>query len=219
MPFVKKQITLGAVLNAAHVRIAIQSLHGQSDLSDDIMTWLLRNLSGNILGVEKLISQQRYLGDKFISACLKPEVLGNIEYSQQEFIKPLLTRIKRGKDDIVTKAANAWGSYNLGAESISRLVDLLAVKPPSELAACKSRAAARILAKQNQLPTKIIPTLFQIINQNPDERLLYLLWRNQSTKAFYTHLKTICNLKGTFILEFILGKLITGYINENSSLI
>lgn len=216
VPFVKKQITLG-VVNAGHVRIAISSLLGQSDLSDDIMTWLLRNLSADSRKVVELISQQRYLSKEFISACFKPGVLGSIVYNRQEFIEPFLTRMERGEDDMVTNAAHAWGSYNLGAESISRLVALLAVKPPSELAARKSQAAAMILAQQDQLPVVIIPTLFQIANE--DISLLFCLWDNQPTALFYTHLEIICNVTEIFILGSILSGILIGYINESNSLI
>ncbi len=153
------------------------------------MTWLLRNLSEYPWGIGKLFSQQRYLSDEIVSACLKPEVLGEIVYSRQEFIRPLLTRIEASEDSITTiKAAIALQYRNLSAESISRLVVLLAVKPASELAACKSRAAAIILAQQDQLPMRIMSAnIFQIINQNKDESLLSHLLDNQPKELLHTH--------------------------------
>lgn len=158
-----------------------------------------------------------HLSDDIVSACLEPEVLGQILYSRQEFIRPLLSMIKTGENGIMIKAAIGLGHRNLGAESISRLVALLAVNPASELAECKSRVAARILAQQDQLPMKIISTLFQIISQNRDKSLLYHLRTNQSTELFYTHLETTCNLGGTFILEFLLSSLFVGFRNDNIS--
>lgn len=220
LPFVMKQITLG-VVSAKYVNITIKSLQGQSDLSEDIMTWLIRNIPKSRWKtrflISQLISQQKYLSDEVVSTCLEPDNLDRIIHRRPEFIRPFLTRIEMHGENIPTEAVIALGEHDLDVESINRLVALLAVKPASKLAASKSRAAATVLVKQNQLSTETILTLFEIINQSKDEYLLWKLWWDQSIELFYSHLETICNLGEKFILDFVIQRLLRGSKNGISS--
>jgi hypothetical protein len=175
---------------------AVSSLSGQSSLPHYVVEALssAAKFHWRRYDLEEVVGQQQELSEKVIKDFVEYIADRPIQeiYDREPFVEPLMKVLENSLDErMVTGAEKAlrWRK-DLDNTAKSRLGALLAAKPTSELAACKSSAAVDLLCNQSTLPATIISALHEVYHENEDFGRFYWLWWDRHIEQFCTNLET-----------------------------